>query len=66
MKEREEILSVSEQSIAEYVYTQLLEYGYAPESDEVLDIAEIVFDFLLGLNIFEVIAVDMNDGEEED
>jgi hypothetical protein len=44
------IIEVSEEDIAEYVYNQLIEYQYVPTSDEVLDIAKIVFDILLILS----------------
>lgn len=63
----EGILYFGEEDIARYVYTRLLEYGYAPDSDEVEDIAEIFFDFLLDNDVFEVVAIREDElGEEED
>jgi hypothetical protein len=43
----EEELYVSDTEIAEYIWDKLLAKGYVPESDEVLDLAEITFDFLI-------------------
>lgn len=47
----EENIYVSETEIAEYIWDKLLAKGYVPESDELLDLAEIMFDFLVDVGI---------------
>jgi hypothetical protein len=47
----DEELYVSDTEIAEYIWDKLLAKGYVPESDEVLDLAEIMFDFLIDKGI---------------
>lgn len=37
--------------VAEYVFECLVDAGYAPSGDEVLDIADIVFNFAVDLHI---------------
>jgi hypothetical protein len=39
---------ISESKLAEGIYNGLLKRGYVPESNEILDIAAIVFDYLVG------------------
>lgn len=47
MEEREVDVYVSEEDIAKFVWDRLLAKGYVPQSDEILDLAEIFFDYLL-------------------
>lgn len=51
----EEELYVSDTEIAEYIWDKLLDKGYVPESDEVLDLAEIMFNFLVDKGILEFV-----------
>lgn len=54
--------------VAEYVYENLIDLGYTPDSDEVLDIADMMFDFIImmfssnGAQV--VIMTEDEDGEE--
>lgn len=57
-------LWISEVSIAKYLHTGLLAKGYVPDSDEILDIAEIMFDYLIDCQVFEYVEDDL-EGEEE-
>jgi hypothetical protein len=54
--------------LAEHIYTELIDLGYAPEGDEVLDIADFMMDFIL--NLFANAGVEMymleDDTEGED
>lgn len=45
MKEIEVIIDTDE--IAEFFYQELLKRGYVPSEDEVDDLADITFDYLL-------------------
>lgn len=56
--------------VAEYVYANLIDLGYVPTEDEVLDLADILYDFvlmLLPMFGIEVFIFDEQDelGEEE-
>jgi hypothetical protein len=53
--EDERAVYISEVAIAEYLWIKLLEKGHAPTSDDVFDIAEIMFDYLEELGIMEVV-----------
>lgn len=48
----------SEAAIAEFMYNDLIELGYAPTTDEVFDIAEIVFAYIVemfcSMGIFDI------------
>lgn len=37
--------------VAEHVFTCLIDMGYAPNEDELFDIADIVFDFAVNLHL---------------
>lgn len=56
----EDKIFISESSIAKYLHRGLIAKGYVPETDELFDIAEILFDFLIDCQVFE------GDIEEED
>lgn len=38
---------ISEDKLAQGIYNGLLKRGYVPSSDEILDIAAVVFDYLV-------------------
>lgn len=40
---------ISEAEIGEILYSELIDLGYVPESDEILDLAEIVFEMFVTL-----------------
>lgn len=46
-EERVVELEISVNDVAQYMFPRLLELGYAVTSDEILDIADILFDFLI-------------------
>jgi hypothetical protein len=46
-----EEIYVSDEEIYEYLFTRLIEAGYAPIREEVEEMAGIVFDFLLDKGI---------------
>lgn len=45
----ENALRLDYDDLAEYMFSSLVELGYAPEGDEVLDITDIVYDFAIQL-----------------
>ena len=49
MAKKEYDFIISEEGIAEYIFAALIEYGYVPESDEILDLAEIIFEYVIQL-----------------
>lgn len=49
----DDIPVIYESDIAKYLFMHLIKYGYVPSSDEVLDIAEIFFNFLVDLGVME-------------
>lgn len=51
MNQEENGFEISFDTVCEYVFERLTERGYAPESDELLDITDIVMDFMLTLHI---------------
>lgn len=60
---------IDESQIAKYLYNRLIEDGYAPAADEILDIAEYVFDFLMEASYIQQASVDLDDDDydfEED
>lgn len=62
-------LMLNYNDVAEYVYVNLIDLGYVPTEDEVLDIADILYDFMLMLlPMFgiEVHIFDEEDIEEEE
>jgi hypothetical protein len=68
--QEEKEFSLDFETVCEYVFERLTERGYVPESDELLDVADIVMDFTLSLHIAmggEIITVieDLDDKEEE-
>jgi len=56
MKEIE--ITIDTEEIANYLYTHLAKRGYAPGKEEVEDLADIFFDYLIDKEIIE-------DDEEE-
>lgn len=40
---------ISEAEISEILYDELIDLGYAPTSDEILDLGEIVFEMFVTL-----------------
>lgn len=57
MKEFE--LEIDTEKIAKFFYDQLIQRGYAPTEDEVEELADITFDYLLSLGI----AIELEDEE---
>lgn len=55
---------IDEAQIAKYLYGRLVEDGYAPTADEVLDIAEYVFDFLMEMSYIQMVDTDKLEEEE--
>jgi hypothetical protein len=55
---------IDEAQIGKYLYSRLVEDGYVPAADEVLDIAEYVFDFLMEMSYIQ--AVDSDELEEDE
>lgn len=51
--EEEKVVFISTSQVADFIYPRLLELGYAPTSDEILDLADIVFDFLLNVDFID-------------
>lgn len=51
MKKDDDIPTIYERDIAKYIYAELIQYGYVPAADEVLDLAEIMFNFLIDLGV---------------
>lgn len=49
---------IDEAQIAKYLYERLIQNGYAPAADEVLDLAEYVFDFLMDMADMQEINVE--------
>jgi hypothetical protein len=49
---------ISTVDIAEYVHKRLIESGYAPTADEVFDLAEIFFEYLVENSIIEELEED--------
>lgn len=45
MKEIEVVIDTEE--IAEFFYNQLIQRGYVPDPEEIEDLADIVFDYLV-------------------
>lgn len=58
--EEKDTVYISTADIAEYVWTKLLDQGHVPTSDEVFDLAEIFFDFLVDREVIQDVT------EEED
>jgi hypothetical protein len=57
---------IDEAQIAKYLYSRLVQDGYAPAADEVLDLAEYVFDFLIEMSYIQGIEMEVEEIEEED
>ncbi len=51
MKEIEVIIDTDE--LAEFIYEQLLLRGYVPSDEEVEEVADVVFDYLLSRHVVE-------------
>ncbi|KAA0550105.1 YozD family protein [Bacillus sp. BGMRC 2118] len=60
MREIEVVIDTEE--LAEFIYEQLLIRGYVPSDEEVDEVADIVFDYLLTKQVVEEVWED----EEED
>lgn len=56
---KDDMILINEDEIAEYVYEELIEEGYAPKVEEVKIIAEILLDFMFLKGLLGVI----DDGE---
>jgi hypothetical protein len=49
MEQEQFDMALNYEDLAEYIYEQLIDLGYAPDSDEVLDIADFMMDFIIML-----------------
>lgn len=49
---------ISSDDVFEYLYNGIIKLGYTPTSDEILDIAEVVFDFLVDAGMVEEVKLD--------
>lgn len=58
MKEMEVVINTGE--IADYFFTELIRRGYVPDEDEVQELADIMFDFLIDKRIIDE---DIEEGE---
>lgn len=61
----ENALRLDYNNLAEYMFSSLVELGYAPDGDEVLDITDIVYDFAIQLVASFGIPVVVIDEQEE-
>lgn len=61
-----EVLFIDEHDIGEYVYAKLIEMGYAPTSDEALDLAQIFFDYLVEKGVMHIDEIEFIEDEEEE
>ncbi|MBM7661883.1 hypothetical protein JOC85_002690 [Bacillus mesophilus] len=59
MKEIEVVIDTEE--LAEFIYEQLLLRGYVPSDEEVEEVADVVFDYLLTKQVVEEIWEEDND-----
>jgi hypothetical protein len=59
MKEIEVVIDTEE--LAEFIYEQLLLRGYVPSDEEVEEVADVVFDYLLTKQVVEEIWDEEND-----
>jgi KaiC/GvpD/RAD55 family RecA-like ATPase len=59
VKEIEVVIDTEE--LAEFIYEQLLRRGYVPGDDEVEEVADIVFDYLLTKQVVEEVWEDEED-----
>jgi KaiC/GvpD/RAD55 family RecA-like ATPase len=59
VKEIEVVIDTEE--LAEFIYEQLLNRGYVPGDDEVEEVADIVFDYLLTKKVVEEVWEDEED-----
>ena len=57
---------VDENQIARYLYQRLIEDGYVPGTDEILDLAEYVMDFLMDIADMQGIEVEVTELEEDE
>jgi hypothetical protein len=62
MMDAKETVFISEGEIAKYMYNRLIESGYVPETDKVLELAEIMFDYLIDKGVLEVTIDEADDG----
>jgi hypothetical protein len=51
MREIEVVIDTEE--LAEFIYEQLLRRGYVPSDEEVEEVADVVFDYLLTKQVVE-------------
>jgi hypothetical protein len=58
-------LYLSETKIADFIYSELIRKAYVPSSDEVLDLAEIVFDYIITFLLENNLAIVELHSEEE-
>jgi hypothetical protein len=47
------IVRIDENDVAQFLYPKLVELGYAVSSDEILDVATLVIDFLIHIEAFD-------------
>lgn len=60
-----EPIYINEPMIAEYFHKKLIEKGYVPVTDELFDLAEIMFDFLLHKSVILDYEEYESEGEDE-
>lgn len=48
-EQQPQTLEVKYDDVADVVFERLVDLGYAPESDEVLDVSDIVFEILISI-----------------
>lgn len=53
MKPWEYEVVIDTEEMAEYIYERLIERGYVPKREEVEELADIFFDFLLDYGVIE-------------
>jgi KaiC/GvpD/RAD55 family RecA-like ATPase len=58
---REIEVVIDTEELAEFIYEQLLSRGYVPSDDEVEEVADIVFDYLLTKQVVEEVWEDEED-----
>lgn len=50
-KNETKVFELHYDTVANYVFERLVDMGYAPTEDETLDMADMVFDFVLNLHV---------------
>lgn len=57
MDEFQEII-IDTEDIERFLYTELIKSGYVPEEEEIQDLADIIFDYLVSKSIMNEIDID--------